>query len=40
MPFGAEKLLIPFLAALIVALLALVSARARPDSRRGCCSVG
>jgi hypothetical protein len=33
MPFGAEKLLIPFLAALAVALLALASARARPDAK-------
>lgn len=33
MPFGVEKLLIPFVAALAVALLALASARARPDAR-------
>lgn len=32
MPFGVEKLLIPFVAALAVALLALASARARPDA--------
>ena len=31
MSFGAEKLLIPFIAALAVALLACVSARATPD---------
>ena len=33
MLFGAEKLLIPFVAAAAVALLALASARARPDAR-------
>jgi hypothetical protein len=33
MPFGVEKLLIPFVAALVVALLAVASARARPDPK-------
>ena len=33
MPFGVEKLLIPFIAAFAVALLAVASARARPDPK-------